>query len=151
MEPRTCFAIRNVYILSNCDCQYDAKIISVSAMRFILYLPKRHIIMKIAIELSHSSRLALCYRMLNYSMVVLLASAVFNLKWLQFIVEAEGCFLMEFTSNGLIRLLSYSHALLELYMANTVEETNGGTCAPGLLPIDVTLFLITVDLLRGQT
>lgn len=118
-------------------------------MRFILYLPKRHIIMKIAITLSHSSHLALCYRMLNYSMVVLLASAVLNLKWLQFIVKAEGCFLMEFTSNGLIRFLSYIHALLELYMANTVKETNGGTCVPGLLSRDVTLFLITVDLLRA--
>lgn len=105
--------------------------------------------MKIAITLSHSSRLALCYRMLNYSMVVLLASAVLNLKWLQFIVKAEGCFLMEFTSNGLIRFLSYIHALLELYMANTVKETNGGACVPGLLSRDVTLFLITVDLLRA--
>lgn len=56
---------------------------------------------------------------------------------------------MEFTSNGLIRFLSYIHALLELYMANTVKETNGGTCAPGLLSIDVTIFLITVDLLRA--
>lgn len=48
--------------------------------------------MKIAITLSHSFHLALCYRMLNYSMVVLLASAVLNLKWLQFVVKAEGFF-----------------------------------------------------------
>jgi len=82
-------------------------------------------------------------------MVVLLPSTVLNLKWLQFIINAEGCFLMEFTSNGLIRFLSYIHALLELYVANTVKETNGGTCAPGLLSIDVTLVLITVDLLRA--
>lgn len=87
--------------------------------------------------------------MLHYSMVVLLASAVLNLKWLQFVVKAEGCFLMEFTSNGLIRFLSYIHALLELYMDNTVEETNGITCAPELLSIDVTLFLSTVNLLRA--
>lgn len=89
-------------------------------MRFMLYLPKRHIIMKIAIVLSHSSHLALCYRMLNYSMAVLLASAVLNLKWLQFIVKAEGWFLMEFTSNGLIRFLSYICALLELYMVSSM-------------------------------
>lgn len=87
--------------------------------------------MKIAITFPHSSHLALCYRMLNYSLVVLLASVVLNLKWLQFIVKAEGCFfLMEFTCNGLIRFLSYIHALTELYMANTVKETNGGACAP---------------------
>lgn len=103
--------------------------------------------MKIAIALSHSSRLALCYRMLNYSMVVLLASAVLNLKWLQFIIKAEGCFfLMEFTSNGLIRFPSYIHALPELYMPNTVKETNGSTCAPGLLSVCMAIFLITVDL-----
>lgn len=81
-------------------------------------------------------------------MVVLLASAVLNVKWLQFIVKAEGFFLMEFTSNGLIRFLSYIYVLLELSTANTVKQTNGGTCAPGLLPIYVTLFLITVDLIK---
>lgn len=53
---------------------------------------------------------------------------------------------MEFTSNGLIRFLSYIHALLELYVPNTVKETNGSTCAPGLLSIRVAIFLITVDL-----
>lgn len=76
--------------------------------------------MKIEIVLSHSSHLSLCYRMLNYSMAVLLASAVLNLKWLQFIVKAYGWFLIEFTSNGLIRFLSYIHALLELYKASSM-------------------------------
>lgn len=67
-------------------------------------------------------------------MVVLLASTVLNLKWLQFVVKAEGCFLMEFTSNGLIRFLSYICALLELLVDNTVKETNGVTCAPEFFP-----------------
>lgn len=56
---------------------------------------------------------------------------------------------MEFTYNGLIRFLSYIHVLLELYMANTVKETNGGTSAPGFLSVDVTLFLVTADLLQS--
>lgn len=53
---------------------------------------------------------------------------------------------MEFTSNGLIRFPSYIHALPELYMPNTVKETNGSTCVPGLLSVCRAIFLITVDL-----
>lgn len=58
-------------------------------------------------------------------------------------------FLIKFTTNGLIRFLSYIHAFLQLYMASTAKETNRGTCAPELISICVTLFLITVDLLRA--
>lgn len=56
---------------------------------------------------------------------------------------------MKFTSNGLIRFLSSIHELLQLYMANTAKETNRDACAPELISMCVTLFLITVGLLRA--